>query len=200
METYQGVKFNHLKVKNDFNFDHRLTELNQLAYLFSQLGLTPVHPEGAYGNQSYRTTPSSFIVTKSGMIPDNELAIDNYCEISGYTTDSTTFLTHGPSVPSSESFLHYDIYMNRPRINVILHGHSKLLNDYAKKLSIPTTETFYDYGTQELAQSALELARKEIPFFILKDHGFVALGHSIKETGSLVLDYYGRLINLIKKK
>ncbi len=96
METYQGVKFNHFKVKNDFNFDHRLTKLNQLAYLFSQLGLTPVHPEGAYGNQSYRTTSSSFIVTKSGMTPDNELVIDNYCEIAGYTAESTTFLTHGP--------------------------------------------------------------------------------------------------------
>lgn len=200
METYQGVKFNHLKVKDDFKFDHRLTELNQLAYIFSQLGLTPVHPEGAYGNQSYRTSASSFIITKSGMLPDNELISDNFCEISGYRSDTTTFLTHGASIPSSESFLHYDIYMNLPHINVILHGHSTLLNDYAKNLNIPTTETFFDYGTQELALSALELARKETPFFILKDHGFVALGNSIKETEKLVLDYYGQLINLIKVK
>lgn len=198
METYQGVKFNHLKVKENYTFDHCLTELNQLAYLFSQLGLTPVHPEGAYGNQSYRTSPSSFIITKSGMIPDTTLMPDNYCEIAGYTAKSTTFLTHGSSIPSSESFLHYDIYTNLPHINVILHGHSKLLNDYAQKLSIPTTEIFYDYGTKELAQSALDLARKEIVFFILKEHGFVALGSSIKETGRLVLDYYGQLINLIK--
>lgn len=200
METYQGVKFNYRKIKDNYTFDHRLTELNQLAYLFSQLGLTPVHPEGAYGNQSYRTSGSSFIITKSGMIPDNKLETDNYCEITGYTQDSTTFLTHGQSVPSSECFLHYDIYMNCPHVNVILHGHSKLLNDNAQKLSIPTTKTFYDYGTQELAQSALNLAQKEIPFFILKNHGFVALGNSIKESGRLVLDYYGLLINLLKMK
>lgn len=200
METYQGVKFNHQQIKPRFEFDHRLDELNQLAYLFSQLGLTPVHPEGAYGNQSYRTSSSAFIITKSGMLPDNELTIDNFCEIAGYIPDSNTFLTNGRSIPSSESFLHYDIYMNLPHINVILHGHSTLLNDYAKILKVPATETFYDYGTQELAQSALDLAVKETPFFILKDHGFVALGHSIKETGRLVLDYYGQLINLIKVK
>lgn len=198
METYQGVKFNHLKLSKTYVFDHRLTKLNQIAFLFSQLGLTPVHQEGAYGNQSYRTSPSSFIITKSGMIPDNELKVDNYCEVTGYTSDTTTFLTHGPSVPSSESFLHYDIYMNCPHINVILHGHSNLLNNYAYDLSIPTTETFYDYGTQELAQSALDLAQEGIHFFILKDHGFVALGNSIKETGCLVLDSYGQLINFIK--
>lgn len=199
METYQGVKFNHRMTKESYPFDHYLDELNETAHLFSQLGLTPVHSEGAYGNQSYRTSPTSYIITKSGMIPDLELNVDNYCEIVGYIPDSTTFLTHGRSVPSSESFLHWEIYMNCPHINVILHGHSNLLNNYAQKLSIPTTKVFYDYGTHDLAHVALDFAQQGISFFILKDHGFVALGNSIIETRRLVLDYYGQFINLIKR-
>ena len=200
METYQGVKFNHQQVEPDYTFDHRLTELNQLAYLFSQLGLTPIHPEGAYGNQSYRSSPSSFIITKSGMLPGKNLKIENFCEIVKYIPSTTTFLTNGASVPSSECFLHNEIYTTLPDINVILHGHSKLLNECAKELALPTTETFYDYGTQELAHSALLFAKKDIPFFILKDHGFVALGDSIKSTSRLVLDYYRQLIILIKAR
>lgn len=198
METYQGVKFNHQRLNHSFSFDHRLTELNQLAYFFSQLGLTPVHPEGAYGNQSYRSAASSFIITKSGMLPVRELLENNYCEVVGFDASTTTFSINGASTPSSESFLHNEIYTSLPHINVILHGHSTLLNDYAVNLGIPTTETFHDYGTQELAQSALLLARQGITFFILKEHGFVALGNSIKSTGDLLLDYYGQLITLIK--
>lgn len=200
METYQGVKFKHRPIKPHFDFDDRLSELNQLAYLFFQLGLTPVHRAGAYGNQSYRSSLSSFIITKSGMLPTDELDVDNYCEIVGYNQGTITFSTNGVSVPSSETFLHNVIYNNLPHINVILHGHSTLLNEHAVELGIPTTGIFYDYGTEELAQSALLLARQEISFFILKDHGFVALGSSIKSTGRLVLDYYGQLIKLLKVK
>lgn len=197
METYQGVKFNHTRLKQRFDFDHRLTELNQVAHLFSQLGLTPVHPEGAYGNQSYRASENSFIITKSGMVPSENVDVCNYCEIVEYDDSTTTFLTNGTSIPSSESFLHNKIYTSLPHVGVILHGHSLLLNDHARELDIPVTERFYDYGTQELAQSALLLAREGILFFILKNHGFVALGETIKGTGRLVLDYYGQLINLI---
>ena len=37
METYQGVKFKHQQIKPHFDFDDRLSELNQLAYLVFQL-------------------------------------------------------------------------------------------------------------------------------------------------------------------
>jgi ribulose-5-phosphate 4-epimerase/fuculose-1-phosphate aldolase len=198
METYRGIKFNHLQDSPTFEFDHRLYELNTITYLFSQLGLTPVHSDGAYGNQSYRTSDSTFIVTKSGMIPQKDLGIDNYCHVLQFDKTTTTFISQGIAPPSSECFLHHEIYNALPEIKVILHGHSSLLNENAAKLGICTTERFYDYGTPELAQSALELARQNQTFFILQDHGFVALGSHLGDTGRLVLDYYGRLINLLQ--
>ena len=190
METYRGIKFNHQQDAPTFAFDHRLSDLNKITYLFSQLGLTPVHPDGAYGNQSYRTSASSFIVTKSGMIPQRDLVVDNYCHVIQFDRETTTFISQGKNPPSSECFLHHEIYAALPDVNV--------LNENATKLDIPTTKMFYDYGTPELAQSALELACQNQTFFVLKDHGFVALGNNLSNSGRLVLDYYGRLINLLK--
>ncbi len=199
MEIYEGVKFQHRRLNNDFSYDTRLSSLNHTAYIFSQLGLTPVHPEGAYGNQSYRTSENSFIITKSGMVPGVDVESSNYCEIVGFDKLTNTFSSHGENVPSSESFLHNEIYASQSSVHVILHGHSTLLNIHSNALNIPTTSHFFDYGTIELAHSALELATRN-SFFILKDHGFVALGSDIKATEKMVLDYYLQLINLLKNK
>lgn len=199
METYEGVKFKHRRLTTEFAYDDRLSYLNHSAYIFSQLGLTPVHPEGAYGNQSYRTSDNSFIITKSGMVPGKDMDPSNYCEIVGFDKGSNTFSSHGRSIPSSESFLHNEIYSALPSVHAILHGHSTLLNAHSTVLNIPTTSQFFDYGTIDLARSALELAKNN-SFFILKDHGFVALGTSIKTAEKMVLDYYQQLINLLKNE
>ncbi len=198
MEKYQGVKFGFRRIKDSFDYDDRLAELNRWAYLFSQLGLTPVHADGAYGNQSYRTEKESFIITKSGMVPSEPLLRENYCHVTGYDEPSGTFLTEGASVPSSESLLHHALYRAMPKINAILHGHSTLINTYAADLGIPVTRDFHPYGTPELARSAVELVNGAILFFILKDHGFVALGEDIDRAGKLTLDYFGRLIGNLR--
>jgi Class II Aldolase and Adducin N-terminal domain len=198
MEKYQGVKFRHRRAKQTFPFDRRLVRLNQWAYLFAQLGLAPVHPEGAYGNHSYRTGPASFVITKSAMVPAENLVQENYCHVIGFEERSNTFTTEGTGLPSSESFLHNDLYRCMPHINAILHGHCSLLNLHAEALNIPVTRKFHPYGTRELAASALELIDQASRFFILKDHGFVALGENIAGAGKLTLRYYSQLIDILQ--
>lgn len=199
MESYQGVKFRHLQTKNVYAYDQRLTLLNHWAHIFAQLGLAPVHGSGAYGNQSYRTGETSFIITKSAMIPAETLHPDNFCHVTGFDEQTTSFITEGTALPSSESFLHQALYQFLPHINTILHGHCSLLNNYSQALNIPVTKNFYDYGTQDLANSALELLNdKPILFFILKDHGFVALGEDIDSTGKLTLSYFSDLVVLLQ--
>ena len=198
MENYQGVKFRFHRIGDIFHYDARLVALNRWAWLFSQLGLTPVHPEGAYGNQSYRTGEESFVITRSGMVPTAGLLPENYCHVSGFDPSSGTFLTEGPAVPSSESLLHRALYLAVPEIGAILHGHSALINAHAADLEIPVTREFHPYGTPELAGSAVELVDDRIRFFILKDHGFVALGEDIDGAGRLTLDYFGRLIDNLR--
>lgn len=199
MEKYQGVKFHHRQTKSTFSYDHRLAELNRWAYLFSELGLAPMHQSGAYGNHSYRTGDSSFIITKSAMLPAAILQPDAFCHVVDFEEPSTTFITEGTTIPSSESFLHLVLYKALPNINAILHGHCSLLNLHATELNIPVTKKFHDYGTQELAESALALVDRSTRFFILKDHGFVALGEDIDKAGKLTLRYFSELIALLQK-
>jgi len=198
MEKYEGIKFRFTQVSKSFIPDQQLKNLNLWAFLFAQLGLTPIHQDGAYGNQSYRRGKSSFLITISGMIPVKPLVTDNFCHIKKYDSGNKVFFTEGKNPPSSESFLHNSIYQEYPDINTILHGHSSLLETHAKTLNIPVTDSFYDYGTQELADSALRLIDDTTRFFILKNHGFVALGHDIDSTGILTLDYLKKLISILQ--
>lgn len=200
MESYQGVKFSHRCASSSFSCSKDLEELNKAAYLLSQLGLTPVHPEGAYGNQSYRDSKTSFVITKTGMIPEADLNPDNYTRVVDYDAETSTFVTEGRFSPSSECFLHNEIYAALPEVQAILHGHSALLNIHATQLAIAMTSTFHEYGTMELARSALDLAQKGSNFFILKDHGFVALGKSIHAALQLTLCHYRALLLFLEKK
>jgi ribulose-5-phosphate 4-epimerase/fuculose-1-phosphate aldolase len=201
MERYQGVKFGHRRTADFFDGDHsQLTTLNRWAYLFSELGLAPVHGDGAYGNQSYRTGPSSFVITRSGMIPAQELDLDNFCQVVGFEEATRTFDYRGKAIPSSESLLHKALYQSQPQINAILHGHSALFNRYAERLNIPVTASFEPYGTPELAESALALMDGVTRFFLLKDHGFVALGENIEQAGQLTLASFATLIKFLQNR
>lgn len=198
MEIYKGVKFKYTRVSTSFRWDQRLEVLNYWTTLFTELGLAPLHADGAYGNQSYRTSPSSFFITRSAMKPQKTLHPADYVHVTGFDPANRTFTIEGTKIPSSESFLHNSLYEALPDINAILHGHSSLLSQYAEDLEIPVTQKFYDYGTPELAESALKMTCNNCEFFILKDHGFVALGKNIATAGKLTLDYYSELINLIR--
>ena len=196
MEIYTGVKFKCLQRGDTFPYDLRLAQLNTWAFLLAGLGLTPVHPGGAYGNQSYRLGVTSFIITASGMTPEKDLVPENYVLIEGLDGQNG-FYTKGVRKPSSESLLHYSIYAEFPDAGAIMHGHSGLLEQYATDLAIPVTTTFQAYGTQALAESAVDLLRKGTDFILLKDHGFVAIGKAIDAAGKVVLDYYERLLAVL---
>ncbi|MDR3629647.1 MAG: class II aldolase/adducin family protein [Desulfocapsaceae bacterium] len=200
MEQYTGVKFACLSEGATFEFDERLARLNSWAFVLAGLGLTPVHAAGAYGNQSYRTGPASLVITKSGMIPEEALRAENFVLIEGFDEQLLTFRTRGPAEPSSESILHYAVYREFAHAGAIMHGHSGLLERHAEALSIPVTACFLPYGTEELADSAIDLLQAAgTDFIILKNHGFVAVGGDIDTAGRLVLEYCQRLIALLKQ-
>lgn len=198
MENYEGIKFNHRCAKKTFSCDSLLPRLGHWAYLLSQLGLAPVHAKGAYGNHSRRTGPQSFVTTRAGMTPSQDICKGDYCHVLDFEEETGTFVTEGTAPPSSESFLHHLIYRTHPGINAVLHGHCSLINQYAGSLDIPVTEKFYPYGTRELAESARPLLKPVTHFFILKDHGFVAPGTGIDNAGNLTLDYLSELITLLR--
>jgi ribulose-5-phosphate 4-epimerase/fuculose-1-phosphate aldolase len=199
MEIYQGIKFNIQRIADEFEYDNRLETLHRWIFVLGELGLAPVHSRGAYGNHSYRFTPDSFIITRTGMIPSRDLDQRDYCQVH-YAEQEDAFIVKGPFEPSSESFLHFHIYKHFPQMHAVMHGHSSLLNRFAGELNIAQTEEEQPYGTMELALSALKVLGDETPFMILKNHGFVAMGEDINTTAATVLYYYGKLINLLQNR
>lgn len=193
MEVYAGVKFPIKKIADQFRDDDRLVVLHRWVRIFADLGLAPIHPEGAYGNHSYRDGDDWFVITKTGMIPHERLDKNDYCRVRYSETDER-FEIEGKYDPSSECFLHHYIYSNFPGINAVLHGHSDILTRNAVSLGIPETKKEQPYGTVALAEEALEVLGGQTSFFVLKNHGFVAVGDTLEKTASTVLDTYIHLI------
>ena len=198
-ENYCGVKFTCRQQSDSCSFGPNLLVLNHWAWVFSEIGLTPVHEKGAYGNMSYRYHDESFVITKTGMRPKRAVDEDNFCRVDFYDHQKQDFWFTGKHKPSSECFLHDCIYRSFGSVGAIMHGHSTLMNEAAVELNIPVTDRFCDYGTPELADSALEIISMTDKIIILKDHGFVAIGDSIAEASGLVLEKYMQLLSLLRE-
>ena len=107
-------------------------------------------------------------------------------------------LTKGKA--SSETGMHLEIYRKRPDVNAIVHTHSPYATGFAfsdKKLKrlegfgeikhpfIASIE-YEKPGSAELADKASEALKNE-DVLILKGHGVICLGESLKEAESLAI-------------
>ena len=97
--------------------------------------------------------------------------------------------------PSSEKFLHVEIYKQRPDINYIIHVHAPYLSSFAsagKDLMAPImAENVFYFGGIPLAEYALpstrELVDNTIKFFdkydavLMANHGFIVGAKTIED-------------------
>lgn len=97
--------------------------------------------------------------------------------------------------PSSEKFLHIEIYKQRPDINYIIHVHAPYLSSFAsagKDLMAPImAENVFYFGGIPLAEYALpstrELVDNTIKFFdeydavLMANHGFVVGANTMED-------------------
>lgn len=97
--------------------------------------------------------------------------------------------------PSSEKFLHIEIYKQRPEINFIIHVHSPYLSSFAsagKDLLKPImAENVFYFGGIPLANYALpssrELVDNTVKFFdkydavLMENHGFIVASKTMED-------------------
>lgn len=97
--------------------------------------------------------------------------------------------------PSSEKFLHIEIYKKRPEINYIIHVHAPYLSSFAsagKDLMEPImAENVFYFGGIPLADYALpstmQLVENTVKFFdkydavLMANHGFVVASKTIED-------------------
>ena len=178
-EKYAGVKFETVFVERCAPTSEYIDELIVWCKKFSELGIAPLHETGSHGNLSVRTE-KGFIITGAGtnLGKMSEKEFVEVVSVSGNKVD-----VRGLVDPSSESTLHQAIYSARPDVNAIFHGHDVKVMENAEKLGISVTEKEELYGTPELMEQAKKLCKNN--YFILKNHGMVALGATMKEAGAL---------------
>ena len=97
--------------------------------------------------------------------------------------------------PSSEKFLHIEIYKRRPEINYVIHVHAPYLSSFAsagRDLMAPVmAENVFYFGGIPLAEYALpstmELVENTVKYFdkydavLMADHGFVVASKTIED-------------------
>ena len=143
---------------------------------------------GYSGNISARYKDGMLITTSgssNGYLSDNEIV---------YTNFEGKSLEEGKK-PSSEKFLHIEIYKQRPDINYIIHVHAPYLSSFAsagKDLMAPImAENVFYFGGIPLADYALpstmELVENTVKYFdkfdavLMANHGFVVASKTIED-------------------
>ncbi len=182
------IKFRTKIIEKEVPLDQRIEELKYWCGEFHRSNLAPPHKKGTLGNLSFRLKDgeNAFIITGSGVGLSYELSDDAFTTVHSCDLTKGIVFTSGTKEPSMESMLHFAIYNRRKDVNAVFHGHSGDILSRAGNLMVPETKQKAPHGSMELVQSVLEILDDKF-FLVMKDHGFVSLGKTMKEAGELAL-------------
>ncbi|MCK9613794.1 MAG: class II aldolase/adducin family protein [Bacteroidales bacterium] len=190
-EGYQGIKFETVFLQKKEPGHQLLEELKKWCALFHEKNLAPPYPGGSFGNLSFRTENDTFIITGTCIGLKNTLENSCFVEVVTCNRSEKKVYVNGLLAPSSESFMHDEIYKNRPDVGAIFHGHHSLITQNALLLGIPETKEKTPYGTIALADSILEIIKNN-NFVVIKEHGFVSVADNIQKAGELTLKWLNK--------
>ena len=179
------IRFNTVFVSGNVPVDAKIVELKEWSEKFQKNGLTPEFEGNYTGNLSFRSG-EGFVITASGLKDKENLTDDCFVYIRNYDEQTNTFFVEGRKKPSSESIMHNLIYKRCREVNAVFHGHNDLIVANADTLKLPVTEKEYAVGTTELAKEVLK-ALGDNKLIVLRNHGFVSLGTTMKEAGQQAL-------------
>lgn len=187
-EIYTGTKFKYIQKANKISKHNDLELLKEWCNIFNKNNFAPTYEGGSSGNLSFRTKNNEFIITSSHTALNKSMADTDFSEVIFCSIEKELVHANGNRAPSSESFMHYLIYKNRPEINAIFHGHSAEIMKLAKQKGFAETKKELPYGTIRLAKDVVNTLKKT-NFVILKNHGFISVGKTQEEAGSKVLNF-----------
>jgi len=186
MEDNIGVSFETIFLSENPPHDERVNQLIYWAERFDKLGLAPK----SAGNLSFRTR-RGFVVTGTG-INLGAIEKEELVEVLKVETGKNQILVYaeGQIVPSKESLFHSEIYRLRAEINAVFHAHDQLVLKFANELRIPCTEREQARGSYELVEEVNRLLGQiaGVKYFVLKNHGVIAMGETLEEAGRLAED------------
>ncbi|MBN2422253.1 class II aldolase/adducin family protein [Candidatus Woesearchaeota archaeon] len=187
---YAGVKYKTQKIGEDLPDNPRLDNLIYWCKIFHEKGLAPPYEGGSYGNLSFRLRNKEdiFIITASHSGLADSTTNDRFVTVSGVDLKKCIVSYAGSRKPSSEAMVHYAVYHARPYVQAVFHGHCDKISKNAERLGIPITSKEEPYGTIALVNRVMEILG-DSNFLEMRNHGFLALGTTMDETGNLALDF-----------
>jgi ribulose-5-phosphate 4-epimerase/fuculose-1-phosphate aldolase len=190
---FHATKFRTEFVSEEIPKDRRVDELRFWCSEFHRFNLAPLHKYGACGNLSFRLAEGEipFIVTASGTSFDGTIPGENFVAVQSCDLDKGVVYAEGAKRPSSESMFHFALYDKRRDVNAVFHGHSPEILSRAQGLNLVETEREEPYGSVELVRSILNVLNNQL-FVVIKNHGFISLGGTMKEAGERALNIYKR--------
>jgi L-ribulose-5-phosphate 4-epimerase len=188
--TYVGVKYRVVRLTEQLPHDARIEELRHWCRVFHAEGLAPHYPGGTHGNMSFRVASGSkaMIITAARSSFAEPLPDSAFFMVHDADLERMTLKVSGDPQrePSSEAMLHYAIYDRRPDVQAILHGHCAQITRQVDTLGIPVTRSAVESGTMLIVRSVMEVL-DDHPFLEIRDHGFLAMAHTIEEAGFLAM-------------
>ena len=179
------IRFNIIFVSNEISLDARINVLKEWSEKFQKNDLTPEFEGNYTGNLSFRSG-EGFVITASGLKSKENLTNDCFVYVKNYNEQTNTVYVEGSKQPSSEMVMLYLIYKMHKEINAAFHGHNAAILINAEKLGFPVTEKEHKPGTIELANEVLRILGDN-DLIVIKNHGFIALGKTMKEAGDMAL-------------
>lgn len=185
MKQNTGVRFETVFLSKNPPGDERTDQMIYWAHRFDKLGLAPK----SAGNLSFRTK-KGFVITATG-VALGTAEKENLVEVLKVEIEQARIMVSvkGKVLPSKESVLHSEVYDSRPEISAVFHIHDQLVVGLADELKLPCTEGEQPRGSYELVKEVgrvLGLA-EDTKYLVLKNHGVIAMGETIEETGKLAV-------------
>lgn len=171
-------------VPSDMLADVRLAAACEWGARLATSGLSP----GESGNMSLRVD-AGFLITRTGA-PLAQLGTEDWVLVTGIqqaAKGGAVVKSVGEHDPSRDSAVHSAAYRARPDAEAVFHLHVGNL-DVLSSLGVPATRKWYSAGTTE-SMEEIEHFLGTSPgadYFILVEHGIVALGKSVDAAGDLV--------------
>ncbi|TVQ15294.1 MAG: class II aldolase/adducin family protein [Bacteroidetes bacterium] len=189
------IKFNcHWIEAGPVSPDHT-REINVWRDKLYALGLIGVYDNGiGFGNISMRHRGNSFIITGSATGGFKHLTENHFTLVTGYNLEQNSLECKGPIIASSESLTHAAIYECSPETMAVIHVHSMKLWKKLMNL-VPTTNTYVEYGTPEMAGEIKRLFREthvpEEKILVMGGHeeGIITFGKDMDEAGEALLKH-----------
>jgi L-fuculose-phosphate aldolase len=189
MEGYVGVKFDTRRLESEIRPDLKdvLPHFSRNGQRLRRFGMTPKNA----GNMSV-SVADGMVITASGSnlgsIEDTDMVYVHRCSV-----EDTMVEYEGPSLPSSETFLHFLVYRSRPEAKAIVHAHDPVTSALENH-RLKETAREEPYGTLELAHMACETFSQKERIIVLKNHGYVAIGDTLTHAVDQIIDTHVRLI------